>query len=67
MVKTLKQKKCKMVNFKMTMDQYEALQKIADIHADGNMSSLLRRWIMGAQKDILIKSCNDETSVESNP
>lgn len=53
MVKTLKQKKTRMVNFKLTDDQYEALQKIADVHADGNMSSLLRRWIVGAEKQLV--------------
>lgn len=52
MVKTLKQKKTRMVNFKLTEDQYAALQKIADVHADGNMSSLLRRWIIGAEKQL---------------
>jgi hypothetical protein len=50
MVKTLSQKKYKMVNFKLTEEQYRALQEIADLQADGNMSSLLRRWIIGAKK-----------------
>jgi len=52
MVKTLDQKKTRIVNFKLTEDQYLTLQRVAaaDAHSEGNVSSLLRRWILGAQK-----------------
>lgn len=49
MVKALKRAKTKIVNFKLTEEQYEVLQRIADARADGNMSSLIRRWIRGAE------------------
>lgn len=47
MVKTVNRPlKTKLVNIKLTDEQYEDLQMIALAEGDGNMSSVVRRWII---------------------
>jgi hypothetical protein len=48
----LSQKKSKLVNFKLTPEQYDSLNRVAKVLTGGNKSSLLRRWIIGAEKSL---------------
>lgn len=41
----------KMVNFRVTEQEYSELQKAADILSDGNLSELLRRYVIGTHDE----------------
>lgn len=45
MVKTIKQLKTKLVNFKVTDQLFQKLQSLADNHEEGNVSVYLRKLI----------------------
>jgi hypothetical protein len=47
--------KTRMVNFKVTEDQFTILQRAAEVYAYGNMSLLLRKWILGAKAEMELR------------